>query len=50
MLPCHYVTSVNIRKESWLVGYIAFEDAAGGRLFIDFFHSSWNNSQQLKLI
>ncbi len=40
---CHYVTSVNIQKKSQLIGYITRENATGGRLFIDFSHSSWNN-------
>ncbi len=38
----HYVTSVNIKKLSRLVCYIAHEDAAGGGSFIAFSHSSWN--------
>jgi len=37
------VTSVNRKKESQLVGYMACVDAAGGRSFIAFSHSSWNN-------
>jgi len=40
---CHYVTSVSIEKKSQLEGYMACEDAAGGRSFIAFSHSSWNN-------
>ena len=28
----HYVTSVHIKKVSWLVGYIACEDVGGGDL------------------
>ncbi len=43
MPPRHYVTSVNIKEESRLIGYIACEDAAGGGSFIAFSHSSWNN-------
>ncbi len=39
----HYVTSVNIKKLSRLVGYIACEDPAGGGSFIAFSHSSWNS-------
>ncbi len=31
--PCHYVTSVNIKKLSRLVDYIAREDPAGGSSF-----------------
>ncbi len=31
--PCHYVTSVNIKKFSRLVDYIAREDPAGGASF-----------------
>ncbi len=36
----HYVTSVNIKKFSRLVGYIACEDPAGGGSFIALSHSS----------
>ncbi len=36
----YYVTSVNIKLLSRLVGYIACDDAAVGRLFIAFSHSS----------
>ncbi len=39
MLLRHYVTSVNIKIESWLVGYIACADAAGGGSLV-FSHSS----------
>ncbi len=39
----HYVTSVNIKNESRLVGYIACKDAVGGGSLIAFSHSSWNN-------
>ncbi len=42
MLSRHYVTPVNIKKLSRLIGYITCEDAAGGRSFIAFTHS-WNN-------
>ncbi len=40
MAPHHYVTSVNIKKLSRLLGYsITCEDPAGGRSFIAFSHS-----------
>ncbi len=39
----HYITSVNMKKFSRLVGYSACEDPAGGGSFIAFSHSSWNN-------
>ncbi len=39
----HYVTSVNMKKESRLLGYISSEDPGGGTSFIAFSHSSWNN-------
>ncbi len=42
MLPHYYVTPVNIKKLSRLIGYIACEDAAGDTSFIAFSHS-WNN-------
>ncbi len=38
----HYVTSVNIKKLSRLLGYLASEDPAGDGSFIAFSHSSWN--------
>ncbi len=37
------ITSVNIKKLSRLVSYMACEDPAGGGSFTAFSYSSWNN-------